>query len=60
MSYQSELEEEYVEFHTLYWDEYRYNWTSKEIAFRGHLFKKVQEIVNENKVEKFKDLTCKN
>lgn len=39
---------------TLYWDELRCAWTTKEQAFQGHLLKVIQELLNKNKVEKFK------
>ena len=30
---------------TLYFDEYNLVWTSKDIAFKGHVFKQISEIV---------------
>ncbi len=38
----------------LYWDELRAVWTTKELAFQGHLLVVIQELLNKNKVEKFK------
>jgi hypothetical protein len=42
--------------HTLYWDELNNEWTTKEFAFQGHLLRKVKDIINDNKTEKFKDI----
>lgn len=39
---------------TLYWDGLRCVWTTKELAFQGHLLKVITELLNKNKVEKFK------
>ncbi|VTQ01808.1 hypothetical protein [Sphingobacterium daejeonense] len=44
-----------VELLTLYWDEYRCNWTSKEIAFEGYLFKNIRDIDQKDKIEKYKE-----
>ncbi len=41
--------------HTLYWDELNSAWTTKEFAFQGYLLKKVKDLINDNKTEKFKD-----
>ncbi len=38
----------------LYWDELRCTWTTKELAFQGHLLKVITELLNKNRVEKFK------
>jgi len=35
-----------VEPHTLYWDPYNYEWTNKERAFRGNLFRKLVDVIN--------------
>lgn len=43
-----------LEAHMLYWDESHCNWAIKEIAFQSHLLRKVSEILNENKIEKYK------
>lgn len=39
---------------TLYFDEYSLEWTTEEMAFRGYLFNKVKEVLNKNKIKKYK------
>lgn len=46
-----------VESHTLYWNEYECSWTTKEMAFNGYVFKKVQQILNKEKIEKYNQST---
>ncbi len=39
---------------SLYWDELRCIWTTKELAFQGYLLKVIQELLDKNRVEKYK------
>lgn len=33
-------------FDLLFWDEFQLKWTHKEMAFKGHVFNKVKELLN--------------
>lgn len=40
-------DEEKVE---LFYDEYRHEWTTRDIAFKGYVFKKISDLLNNNKI----------
>lgn len=46
---------------TYYWDEYHFNWTIKDIAFKGYVFKNISSLMQKNDImenhnKKFKDI----
>lgn len=41
-----EMDSDDGEMFTMYYDEYHDVWTTEDIAFKGHVFKKVSRIIN--------------